>query len=526
MLIILFGLFVRVVGVSHKTFFQDEAYSALRITGHTEADYLKLRNGKVRPVGELAAFQQLDSMSSLSSTLKSIATEEPQRGPIFYSLATIWVEFFGTSIGSFRAVAVIVGLLVIGASYVFGRLLFGPGLGSLVFTALVGVSPFHVLYSQQAREYGMLTLAILLSASALVYAESRPNLRRFVLFGTSLVFGLFTSPFFALPIISYAAFLLIRNARTITRHRTLIGFAITNAVAGLIALPWYVYVLKSASQVGAQTSWGASVYPLKFYLFKLAFNFGAVFFDYEFADLRYSVVLVAVLVAIAYLAIRGIGAFPAAALLAICLAVPVLVVFIGNDVRQGAHFATIPRYLIPMWIAMELLVTTGLLHLLNQSTSRARFSSIALLSFLLVCGVFCAVGDARYTTWWTNNDNEPTEVVAREVNSRPKPIVLASNFAIALSLEHYVYPKTRFELYTEQGPPTLYHSGRPNMLFIPIEPELQEIRSANPAYKFDPLVEITRSNVAQFHKHLANARVAGGTFAEPSDIALWSVDKK
>jgi hypothetical protein len=66
------------------------------------------------------------------------------------------------------------------------------------FAALIAVSPFHVAYSQQAREYSLWTLLILISSALLLRGLRTGKLFLFVLHGVTVSLGLWSFTLFAL----------------------------------------------------------------------------------------------------------------------------------------------------------------------------------------------------------------------------------------------------------------------------------------------------------------------------------------
>lgn len=213
------GVYFRIADISAKTFFSDESFSALRITGHTERQLDRLPDDSVRPLSELRALQTPDARTSVGGTLSSIGTEEPQRGPLYYALATLWLPVCGTTIAGLRSLAVIIGLLTIAAALPCGRVIFGNWSGGLVLAAAIAVSPFHYAYARQTREYGLLALVVLASATALVWALGRErSVFRWTIFAASAAAGMLTSPLFSLVLVSFVLYVIIEAAERRSQH--------------------------------------------------------------------------------------------------------------------------------------------------------------------------------------------------------------------------------------------------------------------------------------------------------------------
>ena len=466
---VLLGTFVRIHDISSRTLFSDESFSILRITSHTEADLRKLVDDRVHPVATIAAFQRIDAKTSPAATLASIGTEEPQRGPLYYGAANLWLAVGGTSIAGFRSLAVIFGILAIGAAYLFGLIAFRDRLGGAILASLVALSPFHIAYAEQVREYGLFTLAIFSSAAALLAAMRGHGRGLWVVFAAACGLGLLATPLFALVVVSYIGYAAYAYlARTLDR-RDVVWFAAALVVAAVAVSPWYFYVARVSQKIADQTAWGATVYPPLFYLAKIAFEIGAVFFDAEFASLTYAPAVVVVMLAVTYLFYRCARTNADAFGFTLALAVPTALVLLANDVRSSAHFATIGRYATPVWIALEIAVAAGAVAGL-RARGRTRLSSSIAMAILVIGGSFCALTNFQHRSWWDNNDNVPLQEVAVVVNAHPSAIVVAAQIPLALVLVHYLNDNERFQLYSEAEVPHLASSGRPNMLLAPDPP--------------------------------------------------------
>lgn len=91
---IILGCAARFDHLGSRLLWQDEAFSMLRITGHTEAGLYGAFDGRVKPVATFLALNKLSPHLGLGATFASLR-EEPQRGPVFYGAARIWAGFVG-----------------------------------------------------------------------------------------------------------------------------------------------------------------------------------------------------------------------------------------------------------------------------------------------------------------------------------------------------------------------------------------------------------------------------------------------
>lgn len=89
--------------------------------------------------------------------------------PLFFVVAWISSQLFGTSIESLRLISLLSGLATIPLTYLLGRFTLGVRAG-LLAAALVALSPFITFYSTEARPYALLLVLCLVSTLALLRA--------------------------------------------------------------------------------------------------------------------------------------------------------------------------------------------------------------------------------------------------------------------------------------------------------------------------------------------------------------------
>ncbi|MER3445436.1 MAG: hypothetical protein C4291_00755 [Candidatus Dadabacteria bacterium] len=131
LLILLLGLFLRTHNLSKESIWFDEGYSI--------------------SVADLSLLQ------IVVETYKS-----DQNLPLYYIILHFWISLFGDSEFSVRFPSVIFGLFAIFMLYEVGRLIFDNEVG-ILGSLLLGLSLFHIRYSQEARCYSLMVLLTLIS---------------------------------------------------------------------------------------------------------------------------------------------------------------------------------------------------------------------------------------------------------------------------------------------------------------------------------------------------------------------------
>jgi len=148
--------------------------------------------------------------------------------PLYYALAWVWSQAFGTGEAGLRALSALAGIVTIPVVYLVGRELLDRRAG-LFSAALVAVNPMLVWYSQEARAYALLVL--LCSASLLFFLRARRSGRSLDLGLWSLfsALALTTHYFAAFPIAIEAAWLLVVCPSRRPLWAALGGIALTGA---------------------------------------------------------------------------------------------------------------------------------------------------------------------------------------------------------------------------------------------------------------------------------------------------------
>ena len=109
--------------------------------------------------------------------MKGLLLDDPHHPPLYYLLARFWLYIWGDNIISSRVLSVISGVLILPIAYLLSQEVFKQKKISLIFTLLIANSPFFILFAQEAREYSLWALFILLSYLSLFKALNTKNIR-------------------------------------------------------------------------------------------------------------------------------------------------------------------------------------------------------------------------------------------------------------------------------------------------------------------------------------------------------------
>ncbi len=306
--------------------------------------------------------------------------------PLYFVLLWPWAKLFGTGEAGLRSLSAVLGVAVVPIVWLCGRELVSSRAG-LVAAALAAVNPFLIWYSQEAREYMLLTL--LCGASVLMFARAlrAPSARNLAWWALVAALALATQYFAAFLIFAQALWLLYRfRTRAVA-----IAVAVTVAVEGAL-LP---HAIEHASH---PSHWISLVGPLSVRVKQLpvafAFNTlykggGAILGDGLLgAALLAGIVIVLLIVAADGRELRGAGI--AAALAASVVLVPLALAVLGRDYIEA-------RALIPAWIPLSIVLGAAC------SARRARLPGAALAAVLVAAFLWAGIRIDNHVSYQRQN---------------------------------------------------------------------------------------------------------------------------
>jgi len=500
------GIVFRVEHIERRLFWQDETYTALRVSGHTDPEFRTIFDSAVHQKSDVDRFQQFDPSLSVAGTVGGLATEEPQHAPLFYVLDHFWASIFGSSIPSLRALALLFGLLAIVTAYFFCIELTGSREAGLVVVSLLAVSPFFVNYAGQAREYTLWAAMISLTSWLLLRAVRLENATAWLLYTLATAVALYSDLLMIFVVAAHVLWVAITYFR---ERGVLARFAVSVAAAALLFSPWLVVCATHASRIALEQKWGFDPYPLRLMIEKWAFNSASVLFDGEYARTQLMVFAAASLLLIAVAAVYVMRTEkPATRLFLIMLGGVIAVQQIGTDILTHGHESTTARYLVPLWLAALLVVATFLGRRLAVEPSRISTGWFAaLLIVLAVAGTSSAMNSSA-VVWWDNNDNNPSTTIAADINaSGPTPLVVSEgHWAEVLVMSHYLRSGTHFVLFKHTPPLPLPHS-LDAFLLTPSARTLADFRTQH-EYELVPVpvAPLASSSVLSFHQAVQKAQ--------------------
>ncbi|MBD2212114.1 glycosyltransferase family 39 protein [Nostoc linckia FACHB-104] len=460
--LLILGVFFRFVNLDKKIYWHDETYTSLRIAGYTTKEVVReIFTGEEITINDVQKYQDINNGRKLSDTINSLAQEDSQHPPLYYILIRYWVKLFGNSVTVIRSFSAIVSLLMFPAIYWLCLELFKSSLTGWMAIALMAVSPFQLLYAQEAREYCLWGVAIILSSAAFLRAiQSDKNYQlNWFVYSCSIAIGLYIYPLTALIAIEHGIYLIFIEQLRLSKR--FIAYILAFWGGCLTFLPWIIVMRNNPIKGLGWTSEAVS----KFSLIKTwAGNISRIFIDFNLdahAPLIVAIPIAAFTVILVGYAIyfiyhntsREVWLF-----IFIFIGVNALLLILP-DLIFGGRRSGVNRYLIPCYLFIQLAVaylfTT---QIFTISLLKRKFWQVTML-ILLFLGIVSCNMIATAETWWTKKPSHYHPQIAQIINKANKPLLISDNstFNIGnlISLTYLLEPKVKLQLLTKQNIPTI-----------------------------------------------------------------------
>ncbi|OUL26758.1 hypothetical protein BV375_20835 [Nostoc sp. 106C] len=429
-ILIVLGVFFRFINIDKKIYWRDEALTSLQISGYTQTEILQEAfNGSIITVADLQKYQQIKPNSSVIDTVKSLAIETPEHPPLYYMMSRLWVQCFGSSIAATRSLSVLLSLFVFPAIYWLCLELFESPLVGWIAMAIVAVSPFHVLYAQEAREYSFWTVTILLSSAALLRAMRLKTKQSWGVYALNLALGFYSYLFFAFVAVSHGIYTIITERFKLTK--TLVAYLIAAASGFLLFAPWAVVVITNLEQLKKSMSWISYRFTFIELATRWIFNINRIFVDWNYGLSFNSPIPYLVIIAILILAVyslyfvwrntserQWLFIFTLIGITALALVLP--------DLISGGQRSRVLRYIIPCYLGVQLAVAylfaTQITSISLKKWQHKSWQVIMVI--LLTSGVASCVISSKAAVWWNKLGIDNTQLTMI-VNKASNPLVIS-----------------------------------------------------------------------------------------------------
>lgn len=428
-LLIVAGVFFRFYNLDKKVYWIDETNSSLRTLGYIRSEMVEqLFTGELLHVSDLRQFQQLDPNRGWGDSFQALSATA-EHTPLYFLVARAWIGIVGHSVAAMRAVAAMFSLLVFPALYWLCQELFktDPDLAMAdrrqpqaelvgwIAMGLFAITPIHLVYAQEARPYSLLSLLTVTSSALLLRALRLPSRRSWLLYGLTLVLGLYSQLLFSLVLLTHAVYLLL----TQPQRR---GFWLAAGVACLSLTPWLLNLAYNWEKVKQSTTsiYDGSPQGSIFDRWFLNLNIALVSQELGAANLILVAVVLLALALLCRIAPKRSWLF-----VLLLVAVPFTVLALPDLVAEGRRSSRI-RYLFPSLFGLQLaLAYVFAAFAVWAKTWQDWFWRIVMLA-LVIAGCHAAVVSSQAVVWWNKSTPRSSyyPVVGELINQSANPLVI------------------------------------------------------------------------------------------------------
>lgn len=443
------GAAFRFTNLNIKYVWFDESLTLFYASGYNFIDaYSELESKNGLKITNLQKYQAPSESKTTGDVLKTLMVYDSATNPLYYLLVRVWMETFGSTVAVARSMSAVFDVMSLLAVFWLCLELFQNKIVALVSAALLSVSPIFIIYAQEARNYSLWCLAILLSSAAFLRAVRKDTTFDWALFFITCLIGIYTNLLFTFSLVIYTFYILDVEKFQLTRkvHK----FFIT-CISLIFAFSPWLWVLANSILVHKENlAWTAQlVVSFQDLVRGWIHNYTTLFWDIGFTEnkiLNYPVrivVLAVEMLSVVYFLKKSttktwLFILPMIILPWVVLAIP--------DIFFGGSRTYTARYLFLSYIGVLITVSYLVYKCISSRIRWAKVLGSLLLVFIYVSGLISYSYYAPANTWWNKDGNKDWLRVSLIINQSDNPLLFisrkqGSGLGDFFSLSHVLDPK-------------------------------------------------------------------------------------
>ncbi|WP_445635322.1 glycosyltransferase family 39 protein [Nostoc sp. DSM 114161] len=463
-ILIILGIFLRFANIDKKIIWADETFTLLRIYGHTKSELKEeVFKSQILSSEDLLKKYQLPAPEkNYLNIIRGLALEDPKHMPLYFIMVRFWVDIFGNTVAATRSFSAAIALLVFPCLYWLCLELFQSSSIGLVALAILSVSPFHILYAQEARMYSLYTLVILLSSATLLRAMRINTKFSWSIYALSLSLGLYTHSLFALVAIGQGIY--VFTIKGFKLNKTVKQYIIATLLGILTFLPWGFFIVTQLEKVEKTIGWSKKIIPLSDLIDAWQINLSRVLFDitpnYSFPDKLQNDLWFLVIRFISLVFLYGIYFIYRKTSKKVWLFILLLIVITSvsqalPDVMFGGVRSIVSRYSIPVFLGYHLAIAYLFAQkaFFNDNSFLARkIWRLILILFILLELVSCYVIFPK-TTWANKGFSYDNIPIVNIIDKTSDPILIYPEcggdkcWGSILSMSYLLKPTVKIQIF-------------------------------------------------------------------------------
>jgi uncharacterized membrane protein len=476
-ILVLLGVLFRFNNLDLKIYWRDEALTSMQVAGYSQAEFFKdAFNSQITVPLELQRYQQMSHDRNLLDTIKVLGEETPEHPPLYFILLHIWVLLFGSSVIAYRSFSALISLLVLPAIYWLCLELFNSRRVGYFGVMIAAISPFFVAYAQEAREYSLWTVAILISSQALLRAMRLNTQKSWGIYAITLIFSFYTYLFSIFVLATHGAYVFIIGKFRF--NRTFISYILASVFGLLAFLPWITTFIIHLSAFRRSMSWSFESHHSPFELVRFWSTLPRfLFFDIDLPRIGFFSTYYFWALATSILAIYAIyfvirNSQKETWLFILLLSIIPFLFLALPDLIIGGSRSTNARYLTPSFLGIELSVA----YLFSNQISLAIKQKAWRIGFAILVStglIACIMSSSMEYSF--AKDGQAVLKVSALVNQSPEPLVISNNYAYnptnILSLSRKLAPNVKMQLLDETKTPVIPSGFKTYFFYSPQVPQ-------------------------------------------------------
>ncbi|OYD95662.1 hypothetical protein CDG76_12040 [Nostoc sp. 'Peltigera membranacea cyanobiont' 210A] len=466
--LLMVGIFFRFFNLDRKVYWHDETFTSLRISGYTSNEAKQqIFNGRIINKESFAKFQSPNMEKGLRDTIISLEVDDPQHPPLYYILARFWVGIFGNSVTVIRSLSAFISLLIFPSIYWLCRELFKASAWvSEVAIALLAISPIHLVYAQEAREYILWIVTILVCSASLLRAlrlESKDRVLRILnwgMYAVTLALSLYTFLFSGFVVVAHGIYVIaiakFRFTKTVKAY-------LLASLAGFLAFTYWIMVLiVNLLQVKSSTAWTKTHLPLDGLIKSWLLQLNRIFLDLDLGfENPFTYVITPfflVLVGYSIYFICRKTNYKIWLFIVTLIMIPALPLMLP-DLLFGGIRSLAERYLLISYLGIQLAVSYLLATQLHNKNFVRRRIWQTIMGLVIICGLVSYGVSSQAETWWSKVISYGNPQVAKIINQATHPLLISNdsgiNYGNVFSLSYLLEPKVQFQLVKDRSIPNI-----------------------------------------------------------------------
>jgi uncharacterized membrane protein len=457
--LLILSIVMRFINLDYKLYWADETFTLLRVHGHTKQELVQaVINEQVIPIKDLQKFQTPSPDKNIVDVIKGFAIEDPKHTPLYFIVTHLWVNIFGTSATVIRSLSAIFSTLTLLIAYWFCIELFESSFIASVATILIAVSPFHILFAQEARMYSLHILTILLSSAALLRAIRHQTKQDWFIYSGTLIFGLYTHLIFGFVAVTHGIYVLFNYG--IKNKKTLIYYLQSTSLALLAFSPWLFLILSQLNKVAETVSWINNPLPFEYLLIGWQVHFSRLFFDIRPIYLKDNLeniswwLTIRALILLTLFAVYFLRKAPkkTSSFLWLLTFIPVFTLAIPDLIFGGTRSNQL-RYSIIPYLGYLLIIAYMLGKKAKENQKIPKFIRQTILTSIIIMCIMSWSLNFQQKTWWNKYFNSENPQLAEVVNTSESPLIVCVDcdndwgFGNLMSWSYLLDSKVKFQAF-------------------------------------------------------------------------------